>query len=148
MNSMLPLVAGFPWASNVSCRLELPGPPGRMISPSQFTVSTNWVPGGTGPTTTLRIVRIGWLPPSTPAPAGPAATTTNAPAAAITAINFRRGPTRSGRTLAAPQGLERRRGVDEGLCSTNVLDDDRIPRQERVVQTPDRGDIVVGHLPR
>ena len=33
-----------------------------MMSPSQFTVSTNCVPGGTGPATTLRIVRMGVLP--------------------------------------------------------------------------------------
>src|SRR5881227_878400 len=116
MKSMLSLVAGFPWASNVSCLVELPGPPGRMMSPSQFTVSTNCVPAGTGPLTTLRIVRVGWLPPSTPAVAGSAGSATSAAATSRTPVQIRIGPPRfaqsslgTGGTLPArsqPAGTE------------------------------------------
>src|SRR6266487_2261144 len=125
MKSMLPLVAGFPWASNVSCLVELPGPPGRMMSPSQFTVSTNCVPAGTGPLTTFRIVRVGWLPPSTPAVAGSAGSATNAAATRRAPVQIRmlhplshsvpedrRDATAGVPGALAPEGLEHGRGVD------------------------------------
>src|SRR5436309_6451037 len=110
---MLPLVAGFPWASNVSCLLELPGPLGRMTSPSQFTVSTYFVPGAPGPLTTFRIVRVGWLPPSTPAVAGSAGSATSAAATSRAPVQIRIGPPRfahsslrTGRTLPAAVSLD------------------------------------------